>query len=436
MKTTQRILLAAGIAAAAGSAAAQAVPSLDESRGYAAELLADAERRTSLLGSLNHTNGSPFGFASEDGNFVLNLHAWNQTRFNVNFRDDANDDGFESGFSLPRTRIRFDGNIVNPDTTYVIEFAFDDESVLVGPGFDPDDFEGDTGVGKLLDAYFAHNYGNGFTVKIGQAKLPGNRESLIADNRTQLIESTVVDFVFTLDRSQFIGLEYRDEQDTFAVNFAFSDGARQKNSSFTDMGDGDFAFTLRGDFAVLGTVGSLSSAINSAPGGEDRAVLGAFAHYEENANGDAVDRVQFALFGVDGYYDSTEGWNIFGQAIGAYTDDESIGDEFFDVGFTLGGGFFVTNQTELFGSWDCFLADEDREDITGTEVDPFNVLQVGVNHYPFEGVEDVKLSAGLAVAFDRTTETGGLFDGAESISLLSDSEDPQFGLVGQVQIGF
>ncbi|MEM1072119.1 MAG: porin [Planctomycetota bacterium] len=422
------IVVASGAAATAGALQAQTDRSLDETRGYAAELLADAEQRTSLLGPGN--GDSNFGFASEDGNYTLNFNAYTQFRYTANFRDDDNGDDFDSGFSVARARLYLNGNIINPDTTYVIEFGFDADKF--GPTMGVTS-SSNTGMGKLLDAYIKHDFGNGFTAVAGQGKLAGNRESLIADNQTQLIESTTLDALLTLDRSQFVGVEYRNQQDTYLITGQFSDGAGAANTGFTDENDGDWAVTVRGDIALLGTVGSLSSGTNSMPGGEDRAVIGFFGHLEQEPNMPGVDDVRWFQFGADGFYDSSEGYSFLGQFIGRYVDDDGAPDEYVDIGFSLAGGFFVTNQTELFGSWDCFSADDDR----GLDVDPVNTVMLGVNHYPFEASDNIKLSTGIALVIEETTNAGGLIsEDIVSIGLREDSEGTQFILASQLQMSF
>lgn len=420
MNTNIRLVLAAGIAASAGALNAQTTQSIDEARGYAAELLADAEQRTSLLGQQS-TAGSTFGFASDDGNFSLNVSAFSQTRVALNFRDDANGDSFDSGFFIPRTRAIFHGNIVNPDTFYEIEFAFDDTGDATNAG-----------MGKLLDAYVGHNFGNGFTVAVGQAKIAATREFMVDGDKRQLIESTVMDSVFSLWRAQGVSVTYTDEQDTLRIIGSFNDGPNSSNTPYSATNDGDIGISVRGDFAFEGTVGHFGRAINQMPGAESNAVLGVHLNFTENANAPGVDRLRLFQYGADFLYDSTEGWNVLGQFVGRYTDDEGAADEFNDFGFALQGGYYVSDQTEVFGAWDCVAADDDR----AADVEAFNTFQVGVNHYPFAGVNNVKLSAGVALFINKTTETGGLVSMNDRLGLMPDSEAPQFALLGQAQFGF
>ena len=80
-----RLLVTAGTAFAATAVSAQ---SLDQTREYAAEVMADAQQRTSLLGS-SAAHHSQFGLTSADGSSTLNFSGWHQTRYTLTFLDDA-----------------------------------------------------------------------------------------------------------------------------------------------------------------------------------------------------------------------------------------------------------------------------------------------------------------------------------------------------------
>src|SRR5215510_14355894 len=97
---TKRLFVIAGAALSLG-AFAQA-QTLDQSRSNASELLSDASTRTSSLAP-----------AAQD--FTVNVHGYQQFRFNWNSRGDdgldANDNDQTIGFQNARTRLNFIGNI-------------------------------------------------------------------------------------------------------------------------------------------------------------------------------------------------------------------------------------------------------------------------------------------------------------------------------------
>src|SRR5690606_37882934 len=148
------LTLAAGLALGlAGAAGAQ---TLDQSRAYASELVADAGGRASAL-------------ARQNGDFTVNVHGYTQFRYYWNNReDDGLEDDSTIGFQNTESKIQISGNIGNENWSYYIQFKFDDQN---------------EGAGGLDDAYGSYKMGNGWTVRFGQLKLPLFRDELMSDTR-------------------------------------------------------------------------------------------------------------------------------------------------------------------------------------------------------------------------------------------------------------
>lgn len=415
--TNVRLVLLAGMATTAGAVGAQ---TLDQTRGYAAELLADAEQRTSLLGApTSNWSSGQAEIANPDGTFSLGVSAYNQTRFGFLLGDDngGTSDDFETGFTLPRTRIILDGNVVNPDTYYRLEFAFDESSSSVG-----------SGTGTLLDYYVGHRFASGLRLEAGQRKIDHMRSFNQASNREQLIEGTVAEGVFNLGRSQGLFGSYGNEQDTWRFSGAFTDGASTANTPVTAANDGDWAGTGRFDYAFQGTVSAYDDSVRQLPGGDTGAIAGGYFHIQQNPNQPAVPQMTIVQWGVDFLYDSPEGWNILAQFGHRYTDTtgaQTLNDFF----LTVQGGFFINDQTEIVGAWDCISPDEDRG---GTD-DPFNTLQANVNYFPFVGTQAIKLAAGVAIFIDDPADTGGLVTENLWVGLRDGAGDGQVAVFGSVQ---
>ncbi|MEL6499030.1 MAG: porin [Planctomycetota bacterium] len=421
-----RLVLLAGMASAASAVHGQ---TLDETRGYAAELLADAEQRTSLLGAPTSAwTGNNFQIGNADGTFVLNVSAYNQTRGNINISDDdATTDGFESGFSQPRTRLIFDGNVVNPDTFYRIEVAFDGTDTAGFGGFFG---TGNAGIGTLLDAYVGHRFSSGLTVTVGQRKIDLLRSFNQGSNRNQLIEGTTVESAFNPGRSQGVFFMYEGEQGNWRYSGAFTDGAGTLNTDFTaNPPEADWAISNRFDFAIDGDLDAFADSIRQFPGGDGATIVGGNIHIQESANAPATVRTLFIQYGGDIIFQSPDGWNIFAEFVGRYTDTDGL-PTFNDFGVAVQGGFFIDEQTEIAGAWDILLPDDER----AGNVDPFNTLQGNVNYWPFAGSRAVKLSAGAIVFVNNPTETGGFAGANTRLGLLTSDSDGQVAITGQVQI--
>src|SRR5262245_3598717 len=112
---TKRLFVIAGAALSLGGLAQ--AQTLDQSRANQAELLSAASARTSSL-------------APQAQDFTVNVHGYEQFRFNWNSRDDEGldpDDNDQTiGFQNARTRLNFSGNIANENWGYFIQFGFGD----------------------------------------------------------------------------------------------------------------------------------------------------------------------------------------------------------------------------------------------------------------------------------------------------------------------
>lgn len=90
-RTKIALISGAAIGLTAFSANAQN-PNTDAERAYGAELLAEADARTSLLqvgGSAGYTEGDGFGINSGDGNWSLNIDAHTEFSYTINTGADS-----------------------------------------------------------------------------------------------------------------------------------------------------------------------------------------------------------------------------------------------------------------------------------------------------------------------------------------------------------
>jgi hypothetical protein len=418
MSLVQRITVLLGSAgvvvgtSAMGALVAEPATS-DEVRAVVAEMLADAETRSSLLAGADGGHDGKNFFLGGEG-YSLNVYGMMQFRYLANFRDDDNIDDFEPGFQTRRTRLGFKGAI-EENWLFNILSQFNRK-------------EG--GELQLLDAYAAHKFANGVVVGWGQLKAPIVREDWIVDSNQLAIERAPTTDFFRPDRVQAVWVQYEAEE--WRTWVTFNDGAASLNTDFTD-DPADYAFSGRFEFKFAGEWKQFDD-FTSKQGEPFGAMAGVAAHFQEspNTNDPADVDVEFLLYTADVTLQG-DGWNAFASFVGTYAEIDSFaGDtERDEFGVVVQGGVYVAEKTELFARWDSTFLDDEARSISE---DNFNFITAGVNHY-FAG-QAAKFTLDGVYSLDETTDfvsSGGLGTGQ---GLLGDSEDGEFVLRAQFQLLF
>lgn len=397
--------------------------SSDEVRAIVAEMLADAETRTSLLadGAVAGHDGK-FFLASGDGNFRMNIGGQIQFRYHLNFRDDeGGDDDFESGFQTARTKLNFAGHVIEPNLTYRVQTNFDRGS----------------GAAILEDAYVGYQWDNGWSIKAGQAFPQFLREWFMGDSKMQALDRSVTAIMFGQQREQFVELRY--EKEDFRASVNVSDGFRSQNTEFT-ADPADFATTARFDYKFGGKWSQFDSECTSKRGSDFVGVIGAAGHYEIGQNDDAGDEQQLFAWTADTLLKG-DGWNVLIAGVGFHVRDEAgvTNADFDDFGVTATGAVFVTDDIDVFARYDLIMPDDERAADSN-----FNVITAGINWY-YSG-QAAKFTLQAAWYLDATVDTtagnfGGVGGrtpdtGARGLGLLPSSEDDQFVISMQFQLLF
>lgn len=448
-----RITTAALIAGAALGMNASAQTNLDTDRAYAAELLADAGARASLLQSGTAGHDGNFFMASGDGNYRLNISGATQFRYVLNFLDDSNsgadDEDFANGFDLARAFIDFSGNVINPETTFKIrgEFAEQDRN---GDRFSTAS-SGTAGDFNLQDAWGQHEFENGVSLRWGQFKAPVTYEEFYVDDTYQLaVDRSVTNNFFSADYTQGIALSYRD--DTWGGTIALDDGAATANTTFYSAAEADFGLTARADFLLAGGDWGAFNDFTSFRGNDTfDARIGGAIHWQTagdtaafGAPGTtgqvAVADVDFLLYTVDLSLEG-DGWNVFAAFIGSSTDINGTGGaastDFDNFGGIIQGGVFVADQWELFARWDAIFFDDDLTTSSGSD-DDFHTGTVGFNYYFVPESHAAKFSADLQWFFNQQEAGTGLGSIApsQSTALVPSNEDDEIAIRLQMQLMF
>lgn len=415
------VLAGAALSSGAFTTASAQTSTTDKDRAYAAELMASSQKATSAApstGAFKITDGS--------GNYVLQIGGYTQFRYVMNWRDNppnvgsVHDSGFTSGFEATRTRINFSGNVVNPDLKFRIEGGWTDDPE-VSSGF------------ELLDAYGNYAFNNGMYIKWGQFKPALLREDNV-DNPYQLAaDRSVTAVVFGQGWSQ--GVELGWMGDSFGFRFDFTDGLRNPNTAYSAQ-DADWALTARLDWKWAGDWSRFDD-FTSFRNSDYAGLIGIAGHYEQTGNTATTPAVTTPQ---DGYFEYTvdasaegNGWNIFAAFIGNHVEPAE-GDSRDNFGLQFQGGFFVTEQAELFGRWDCVYPDSDSP--AGTDND-FNTLTFGVNYYVVPESHAAKFTGDVLWYLNEPGENALVSGGAFTPQALQpSSDDNQLAIRLQFQLMF
>jgi hypothetical protein len=134
------------------------------------------------------------------------------------------EDGFgnrESNFLVRRARLKFSGFAYNPKLTYKLELGLSNRDISGASEFTSN------APRYILDAYIRWNFYKNFTLQAGQGKLPGNIERVISSGNLALVDRSLLNSKFNIDRD--LGIQFRHHfklSENFIVKeiFAISQG--------------------------------------------------------------------------------------------------------------------------------------------------------------------------------------------------------------------
>lgn len=195
----------------------------------------------------------------EFGKGILNIQKKDST-FSMNFSarmqflaisqwEDQNGDlvNSESNFLVRRARLKFKGFAFSPKLQYKIEIGLSNRDIAGGSEFTNNTPR------YILDALVKWNFHENFWLWVGQTKLPGNRERVISSGDLSLVDRSLLNVNFNIDRD--VGLQLRHHfklSNSFIVRemFAFSQG---EGRNVTTGNLGGYQYTGRIELLPFGT---------------------------------------------------------------------------------------------------------------------------------------------------------------------------------------
>lgn len=144
--------------------------------------------------------GQGLSVTSRGGDFELTTRVRAQLRYTL--VDDHSDTGeLEQSLQLRRARLQFTGHLFGQHNRYKIQLAFSPRDLGLK--------DGRLTRTPLFDWYMTFDYLRDLTLRVGQYRVPYSRERVISSGRLQMVDRSIVNAEFNLDRD--IGLDLRSK---------------------------------------------------------------------------------------------------------------------------------------------------------------------------------------------------------------------------------
>ena len=380
----------------------------------------------SLIAYAQETVNNSFGkgfynVVASDSSYSMNLAARIQSLY-VGEWDVSDEDGIHnssSQFLIRRARLKFGGFVLNPKVKYKIELGLtnkDQGKVATDNNMAPK---------MILDAVVKWNFYKNFTLWAGQTKLPGNRERVISSANLQLVDRSLVNKVFNIDRDMGFQLRHYftiGKNFTVVESLAMSQG---EGRNLVQDNLGGYQWTARVEVYPLGKFKGKGDYVGGAVKRQQTPKLAIGATYDINNNA-VKDRSNMGSYMlIDdglGYYETNinsifidamfkyQGFSFMAEYANRQADDpiavNSDGTETGDVvdvgdGLNLVSGYLFDNDVELTGRYTTISLDKE---ITGSDLQ--SQYTFGLSKY-FKG-HKLKVQSDVSYLDIENNDTSGL----------------------------
>jgi hypothetical protein len=219
-------------------------------------LLAVAFIATITTSNAQEISDAKFGkgilnFVAKDSSFSIKFAPRIQVRSTSSWDHDGDKyGGSELNFIVRRARLKFSGFAYSPKLKYKIELGLSNRDISGA-----NDFNRNT-PRYILDAVIMWNFHENFELWAGQTKLPGNVERVVSSANLQLIDRSILNSRFNIDRDLGIQLRhYTSLGGDFIMRekVAISQG---EGRNVTEGNEGGLQFTGRLEFLPFGKFAS------------------------------------------------------------------------------------------------------------------------------------------------------------------------------------
>ncbi|MDG1673028.1 MAG: porin [Flavobacteriaceae bacterium] len=299
----------------------------------------------------------------------------------------------EHNFIVRRARLKFDGFAYSPKLKYKIELGLSNRDISGA-----NDFNRNT-PRYILDAVIMWKFAKNWELWAGQTKLPGNVERVVSSGNLQLIDRSLLNSRFNIDRD--LGVQIRHKSNlggNFITREKFSI-SQGEGRNVTEGNEGGLQYTARLELLPFGAFKSKGDYSQSDFKREEKPklMLGFAYNFNEEAvrergfAGDYMIRTDETIYGTDQttiFVDAMYKYNGF-SFMGEYakrTADNEIATEIDGVtptgdvvltgnALNLQAGYLFKNNYEIAGRYTTL----EFESVTGK--DPTKQYTLGFNKF-------------------------------------------------------
>jgi len=250
-------------------------------------------------------------FVAKDSTFSVKFAPRFQVRSMSSWDHDGNQYGSpEHNFIVRRSRLKFDGFAYSPKLKYKLELGLSNRDISGANQFNRNTPR------YILDAVIMWEFSKNWELWAGQTKLPGNVERVVSSANLQLIDRSLLNSRFNIDRD--LGIQIRHKSNLggdflMRQKFALSQG---EGRNVTEGNEGGLQYTARVEFLPFGAFKSKGDYSQSDLKRENTSKL--MVGFTYNFNENAVRERGFAgdyMIRTDGTIFETNQTTIFADAI-------------------------------------------------------------------------------------------------------------------------
>ena len=254
-------------------------------------------------------------YVAADSTFSVKFAPRMQVRYygNSDF-DNGSLSTVDHSFLVRRSRFKFDGWAYHPSIKYKMEFGLTNNDMSGANQFTRN------APRMILDAVIKWNFAPGFELWAGQTKLPGNIERVISSANLQLVDRSMLNSRFNIDRDLGVQLRHKSKFGSVITRekFAISQG---EGRNITSGNEGGLQYTGRLEVLPFGEFHKKGDYVGAAVYREETPKLMVAYTFDHNSNAVKNRSVMGSyMFLADG---------------GLYQTD--ITTQFFDVAFKYQG---------------------------------------------------------------------------------------------------